>query len=139
MSPDARADIAKLIPLLGSPLDGEALAAARAIARKLEARGRTLHDLAALVDGGAQPAPPPRPATRPSESPKSASSLSPATARAMAREIRTSNRAASLLSAWEHGALDLIVTRLDAGLALPKASDALLCRIYARIFTKAEA
>ena len=138
MTTESRAEIAKLIPLLGSPLDGEALAAARAIARKLEARGRTLHDLAALVGGGAQPAPPPRPPTRASESPKAASSLSPATARAMAREIRTS-RAASLLSAWEHGALDLIVTRLDAGLPLSKSYDALLSRIYARIFTKAEA
>ncbi len=57
----------------------------------------------------------------------------------MAREIRTSNRAASHLSAWEHGALDVIVTRLDAGLALSKSYDALLCRIYARIFAKAEA
>jgi hypothetical protein len=46
------ADYDKLIPLLGSNRDGEVLAAARAIGRKLEADGRDWHWLAALICGG---------------------------------------------------------------------------------------
>ena len=41
--------LGKTIALLGSPVDGEALAAARALGRLLEAAGMDHHDLAALV------------------------------------------------------------------------------------------
>lgn len=138
MTPEARADIAKLIPLIGSPLDGEALAAARAIARKLEARGLTLHDLAALVGGGARPAPPPRPATRTSDAPAGGEPLSSTAARAMIREIRMS-KAVLRLSGWEQGYLDVLAHRLDAGLVLNAQDGARLRQLHDRTFAKAEA
>ena len=49
MTPPAARRIAKTLSLLGSPQDGEALAAARALARLLEGAGMDLHGLAALV------------------------------------------------------------------------------------------
>src|SRR5262249_35397989 len=42
--------IAKRLLLLGSDKDGEVLAAARALVRRLEAEGRDLHDLAAVLN-----------------------------------------------------------------------------------------
>jgi hypothetical protein len=47
---EARRRLAKAIPLLGSPVDAEALGAARALARILEAAGHDLHDLAVLIE-----------------------------------------------------------------------------------------
>jgi hypothetical protein len=52
----ARASIAKLIRLLASTSDGEALGAARAIGRTLRANGADFHTLAAFIE--AAPAPP---------------------------------------------------------------------------------
>src|SRR5690606_38152799 len=46
------AKLEKLVPILGSPVDGEALGAARAIGRTLEASGATRHDLSAAVRRG---------------------------------------------------------------------------------------
>jgi hypothetical protein len=43
--------VSRLIPLLGSDHDGEALGAARAITRTLRSRGLTLHDLAEALSG----------------------------------------------------------------------------------------
>jgi hypothetical protein len=51
MTPPAARRIAKALMLLGSPQDGEALAAARALGRLLEGAGMDLHGLAALVAG----------------------------------------------------------------------------------------
>lgn len=48
----------KLVPLvrlLGSPVDGEVLAACRAIGRTLDTAGCDWHDLAAVIGGGAEP------------------------------------------------------------------------------------
>lgn len=42
--------LGKLIPLLASPLDGEALGAARGIGRVLSGAGLTFHDLVAALD-----------------------------------------------------------------------------------------
>ena len=55
---DTRAALAKLIRLLSSPVDGEALGAVYAIRRLLRATKRDIHDLAALVER-ATPIPPP--------------------------------------------------------------------------------
>ena len=46
--------LAKLLSMLASPMDGEVVAAARAIDRTLKAAGATIHDLAAALE----PAPP---------------------------------------------------------------------------------
>lgn len=46
ITPDAAAKIGRLIPLMGSDVDGEALGAARAIGRTLKAAGLDLHALA---------------------------------------------------------------------------------------------
>ena len=43
-------DIAKLILLLGSPHDGEVIAAARALVRALKQQGMDLHDFAAITE-----------------------------------------------------------------------------------------
>ena len=51
MTPPAARRIAKTLSLLGSPQDGEALAAARALARLLEGAGMDLHALGAVVAG----------------------------------------------------------------------------------------
>ena len=42
--------LGKLIPLLGSPVDGEALSAVRAIDRTLKSAGRDWHDLASALN-----------------------------------------------------------------------------------------
>ena len=54
--------LGQLIRMLGSDQDGEALNAARAIARTLESEGKTFHELAVLVESGSNLdfAPPPR-------------------------------------------------------------------------------
>lgn len=52
MNAATRAKIAKLLPLLASPHDGEVLGAARAIVRALAADGLDLHALAAELGGG---------------------------------------------------------------------------------------
>lgn len=44
-------DLSKVIPLLSSPVDGEVLAAARAIDRKLKAAGCDWHDLSEAKSG----------------------------------------------------------------------------------------
>ena|SRR5258705_8554410 len=44
--------IARLIPLLGSDVDGEVVGAVRAIERTLKAAGRDWHDLAAQLANG---------------------------------------------------------------------------------------
>ncbi len=49
MTPALARRLGKTLPLLGSPEDGEALAAARAVGRILEAAGMDWHALAALV------------------------------------------------------------------------------------------
>jgi hypothetical protein len=55
--------IGKIIKLLASDKDGEALAAARALKRALAANGMDFHDLAGAVEAGLKPAPPPQRAT----------------------------------------------------------------------------
>jgi hypothetical protein len=49
MTPALARRLGKALPLLGSPEDGEALAAARAVGRILEAAGMDWHGFAALV------------------------------------------------------------------------------------------
>jgi hypothetical protein len=49
----ARPALAKLIRLLGSDVDGEALGAVRALGRTLRAHGHDFHDLARLVEAPA--------------------------------------------------------------------------------------
>jgi hypothetical protein len=52
---DVAAKLERIVPLLGSPVDGECLGAARAIVRTLQGGGSTLHDLAEFVGrAGAQ-------------------------------------------------------------------------------------
>ena len=55
-----RSALAKLVRLLASNVDGEVLAAVRAIGRTLEASGCDIHDFAGLVE-----APPTAPSTHP--------------------------------------------------------------------------
>jgi hypothetical protein len=47
--------IAPLVRMLGSPVDGEALAACRAIGRTLDTAGMDFHDLAEVVERAALP------------------------------------------------------------------------------------
>jgi hypothetical protein len=68
--------VARLVRLLGSPVDGESLAAARALDRTLKGAGPDLHDLAAIVERPEpaprivyQPAPPAEPPRSYSRSP----------------------------------------------------------------------
>ena len=49
--------LGQLIRMLASDQDGEALAAARALSRTLVADGKSLHDLAEVVEAGQTPAP----------------------------------------------------------------------------------
>jgi hypothetical protein len=49
LAPTARPALAKLLRLLGSPVDGEALGAARALGRTLRRVGCDFHDLADIV------------------------------------------------------------------------------------------
>ena len=60
MTPALARRLGKAVALLGSPVDGEALAAARAIGRTIAAAGMDWPDFAALVTGEAtrQAAPP---------------------------------------------------------------------------------
>jgi hypothetical protein len=51
-SADNKHKLGKLIRLLGSGVDGEVVAAARALARTLESSGSNLHELASIVEGG---------------------------------------------------------------------------------------
>ena len=44
--------LGQLVRLLASPIDGEALAAARALDRTLQRAGGTLHDLAEIIERG---------------------------------------------------------------------------------------
>lgn len=53
MGDDVRERLARLAGLLFSDIDGEVVAAARAIRRVLDAEGRTPHDFMAMVAGGA--------------------------------------------------------------------------------------
>jgi hypothetical protein len=55
----ARPAVAKLIRLLASDVDGEVLAAVRALGRALKASGGDFHDLASIVE-----APSPAPSAR---------------------------------------------------------------------------
>ena len=55
--------IAKLIPMLGTSNDGEALAACRAMGRALHAAGSDFHALAAAIRSPLAPVIPPSPAT----------------------------------------------------------------------------
>lgn len=130
MTPEARADIAKLIPLLGSDQDGEALAALRAIGRKLASRGRSFHDLAALVGGGAPAAPPPQPAP----APRPAWGLSAAL---MAEKVRllSSPRLQARMSPWERAMVSLIARTIEAGAPLTKQHSDFLDRTYAKTLT----
>jgi hypothetical protein len=50
--------IAKLLRLLSADKPGEVVAAAAALTRTLEASGKDIHDLAAIVESGLRPAPP---------------------------------------------------------------------------------
>ena len=52
---DIAPKIASLVRLVGSPIDGEALGAARAIGRTLAGAGRDLHWLAGRVEAGLEP------------------------------------------------------------------------------------
>lgn len=54
MTPALARRIGKTVALLGSPEDGEALAAARAIGRTLEAAGMDWHAFAAMVQASAE-------------------------------------------------------------------------------------
>jgi hypothetical protein len=47
--------LAPLVRMLGSPVDGEALAACRAIGRTLKTAGCDFHDLAKAIEGPAEP------------------------------------------------------------------------------------
>jgi hypothetical protein len=67
-SPELLAKLAKLVRLLASPREGEALAAARAIERTLASEGGDIHDLADVLTG---PAPRHRSPRPPSGQPKS--------------------------------------------------------------------
>jgi hypothetical protein len=58
-SPELWAKLAKLIRLLTSPREGEALAAARAIERTLASEGADIHDLADALTGPASQQTPP--------------------------------------------------------------------------------
>jgi len=49
---DIKIRLAQLVRLLSSPVDGEVVAAARALTRTLAAHKLTIHDLATLVEGG---------------------------------------------------------------------------------------
>jgi hypothetical protein len=51
MTPALARRLGKAVTLLGSPVDGEVLAAVRAVGRTLEAAGMDWHALAALVTG----------------------------------------------------------------------------------------
>jgi hypothetical protein len=50
LAPTARPALAKLLRLLRSPVDGEALGAARALGRTLKANGCDFHDLANIIE-----------------------------------------------------------------------------------------
>jgi len=52
MNPDTRARCGHLVRLLGSPIDGEALGAARALGRVLKGAGGSLDDLASEIARG---------------------------------------------------------------------------------------
>jgi hypothetical protein len=53
LAPGLDPRLVKLIPMLGSPHDGEVVASARALGRTLGSRGLTFHDLAAALAGSA--------------------------------------------------------------------------------------
>jgi hypothetical protein len=50
LAPTARPALAKLLRLLGSPVDGEALGAALALGRTLKRNGCDFHDLADIIE-----------------------------------------------------------------------------------------
>ena len=62
--------LAQLVRMLASPIDGEALSAARALGRALAGAKLDFHDLASLIEDAAVPfAYAPRPSSRPAPSP----------------------------------------------------------------------
>lgn len=95
--------VARLIPLLGSPVDSEALGAARAIGRALKASGSDWHDLAAEL---LHPAPAAIPTRRPrrERTPRTAP-LSPEAIRLLRAGL-----ALDAFTTWEIGFADTILT-----------------------------
>lgn len=57
VTPRLPASIVRLIPLLGSPVDGEVLATVRAMSRALKGAGADWHDVARVIGESCQPSP----------------------------------------------------------------------------------
>lgn len=121
--PAAFAGVAKLLPLLASDQDGEVLATARAIGRKLASAGLDLNDLARALTAPAAPHPGPGPYTpRPAhwtEPQRSSpmSKLSPLVARQFVKVIRAS-KSFGTLSPFELTIFEVIETLTEEGFTL---------------------
>lgn len=115
--------VARMIPMLASPIDGEVKATILAIQRRLAMSGLDLHDLAREVAAAGQrgfaPAAPPR------------SRMLPTIVLRRVREIRDSEIFGSL-SPWDVAMLDLIAGHAHAGRALTTSQEETLAKICAK-------
>ena len=133
------AGVAKLLPLLASDQDGEVLATARAIGRKLASAGLDLNDLARAQTAPAptpQPGPyNPRPANW-SESQRSQpmSKLSPLVARQFVKVIRAS-KAFATLSPFELTMFEVIEALIAEGFNLTLQQERNLMELHMKMMT----
>lgn len=120
LAPDIGTKLAKLLPRLASPHDGEVLATVEAIRRTLERAGLSLHDLADRL-AEATPVPPANP------------SLSADQKEQFARATWLINNVKNDLSAKQAKFVETVIKLLSDGLSLTdKQSDWLngLCDIH---------
>jgi hypothetical protein len=125
--------VASLLRLLGSPVDGEALAAARALDRTLKGVGRDLHALAAIVE---RPEPPPRIVFR--EPPPAPVRGSAGWVEEAREKIAWLLEEPAQLSPWEDEFLRSLRGRFRAGRPLSEKQAACLAKIYFRCFVSGD-
>ena len=119
--------LSKLIPLLGSPVDGEALSAVRAIDRTLKSAGSDWHDLASALNsrpGATKTAPTPKPKPPPPPEP-----IDRAAVMTMARAVAEASRSTD----WEREFAASIASRLERGSRLTGKQQRCLRRIYHKV------
>ena len=112
LAPHVRPKVARLVAMLATDSDGEALAAVRALHRVLDANGHDINDLAAVIEGhqNAQERPG-RPEPR---------------AEAMLKELLAS----AVLTQWERGYCSDLARLIYRGVRLSAAQLAKLSEIY---------
>lgn len=110
--------VARLVSLLASDHDGEALAAVRALQRVLDASGHDLHDIAALIEASSGPTASRDRAQR-NDAPPSAD---------MVKQLLASDR----LTAWERRYCNDLARIIYRGEVLTPGQHAKLAEIYAQ-------